>query len=297
MIFKEKLAILLTYFSFFNNNTADNKLAHIIASVVDKPECYKSKSNLDKCIIKLGNKKQYETRDSLHYTKSNEVKRFAKQYNQNYQTLLNSKIIGNIYPEKKQYDTLTLIYDESQGIEVFRTKLQFVNQLYNKGYKWSNIYILVSSKLKQYSIDMYLILQNKITTLNMKPVKIIQNSKAIDITNDLDIVQILLKQVPLNPQMHKMITIYSKDKTITKIMRDWVFDHKSETILDVQVNPSIQYYKSKWNKYLNYSSKKIEVVGDAGVTYRNGQVDIYQNTPLILNNIALYYANLKKYNN
>ncbi|QEK37949.1 hypothetical protein FZC35_00950 [Candidatus Cytomitobacter indipagum] len=291
MIFSKKLAILFAYFTFFNHGKENKNTAKMIVDIVDDQKCYQSRNNLDKCILNLTTSKKYKINRNVYKSKTNEVERFIKNYRANERYLKKSNFIGDVYPESKSYDVALLVYDPNQGIEVFREKVIFLNKLYEQGYRWDVVEVIVSSKSKNYGFEEIQILQNKYNLLNIRRYNIKQiHRKPL---NDEDIAQIILEQMELN--IGDKIEFYSHDQSLSQIMRDWSNESPNTKTIDIQINPMIPYYKARWNEYYNHKSNKIEVVGSAGITNKKGRVDMYYNAELILSSIGLYYKYANKY--
>ncbi|QEK38568.1 hypothetical protein [Candidatus Cytomitobacter primus] len=294
MQFSKKLIILLSHFPFFKKNTEDRNIARVIADVVHDKNCYKSKSNLNKCILDLITTKKYEINRLAQSAKTDTVKRFIYKYNANKRNLEKSNMIGEVYPKHRKYDKAILLYDEDQNIEVFRAKLIFLETLHSKGYSWDKIDIIVSSKMKNYSFETLSILNNKSKKLPINTnIKIDKSSYKP--SNDLEIVKYILEQMKISPALSKQINFYVKQESINQLMENWIEDNYNTKAIDIQINPTIPYYKSKWNTYSNYDANKIEVIGGEGVTDSESPIRLYKNAELILSNIGMYYSNLYKY--
>lgn len=288
MLFSRKLAILLAYFPFFNYKNEYKNTARVIANLIDNSTCYQSKSNLDKCILNLVTSAQYQPHSN---TQIQAEKDFVDQYKSNENDLKKAHFIGEVYPKKQAYDVAVLVYDSNHGIEVFREKIIFLNRLYNLGYKWKYVEIIVDSTKKHYSFQDMSILNNQSTVLKIRDYNITRS--AVNPSSDLELVGVLLQQ--MNLPIGEVIRFYSQDKKVSQVMRDWAANNKHLRAIDVQLNPMIPYYQARWNEYYNYSSNKIEVIGGAGVTNDAGYTSLYRNANISLNSIGLFYKYANQY--
>ncbi|USO00707.1 MAG: hypothetical protein H6845_02765 [Alphaproteobacteria bacterium] len=291
--FTQRLAVLFSFFPSLKKEQAHESLAKVIATVENKPECYKSASNLDKCINELIATKNYEIKYVITTPKTEEASRLVNKYNLISTDMKKAALVGDVYPKYNNYETVLLVYNNEQGAEIFREKIKFLKELHRRGYSFQEVVIIVDTTDKLYSLDELMIINNKKSYLNLSKYPI--PKKQFVPKNNKEVIDFLINEADLEESIRDRIVFIANSEDLTNLIVDWVNAKQRNKVIDIQVNPMIGYYKYKWNKYTNYKSSKIEVVGSAGVTNKTNQLDLIKISELLLSNIGLYFYSYNKY--